>query len=179
VLAPIAGDAAERIHALQRRYDPKLAAMYPPHITLAGSSGIGPIIPGTPPETIRSALAAVARATPPISLAFGPPHQFMQTNIVSLPLDAHGPIRELHDRIARSGLRFFPARYTFTPHVTLNFFPELSRDAIRELLRVRVPEPAIINSLVVSQTDSPHPPRILLELPLHGAALSGAPSPAV
>lgn len=103
----------------------------------------------------------------------------MQTNIVSLPLNAHGPIRELHDRIARSGLRFLPARFTFTPHVTLNFFPELSRDATRDLLRIRIPEPAIIDRLVVSQTDAPHPPRILYELPLHGTALSGAPGSAV
>lgn len=140
--------------------------MYPPHITLAGSSGLGPVAPGTPLGMIRSALSAVARATSPLRLAFDPPHRFMQTNIVSLPLPPHGPLRVLHDRIARCGLRFLPARFTFTPHVTLNFFPELTRKDARALLKVRVAEPAIIDRLVVTQTALPNPARILFELPL-------------
>ena len=41
------GAAGERILALQRRYDPKLAAMGLPHVTLAGSSGVGPVLAGT------------------------------------------------------------------------------------------------------------------------------------
>ena len=59
-----------------------------------------------------------------MSLRFQAPVRFMQTNVVVLPLDPHGPIRELHDRIKASGLLHERPRFTFTPHVTLSFFPE-------------------------------------------------------
>jgi 2'-5' RNA ligase len=168
VLAPIAGPAAAVIHELQARYDPKLAAASAPHITLAGSSGVGPIRAGTPLEDLRRHLAPVARATPALALAFGLAQRFMQTSIISLPLDVHGPLRALHDRIARAGLPFGPARFTFTPHVTLNLYRTLTPDAERALLSCRVVEPAVIDSLVLTATDDPYPPRTVLVLRLEG-----------
>lgn len=168
MLAPIAGPAADRIRNLQRQYDPKLAGMYRPHLTLAGSSGVGPIAAGTPLEVIRAALEPVARATAPLSLRLAPPHRFMQTSIVSFPLDPHGPLRTLHDRIARSGLRFLSARFTFTPHITVSFYPELTRERERALLALRVSESALVDRLVLSATAEPFAPRVLFEIPLGG-----------
>jgi hypothetical protein len=75
-----------------------------------------------------------------------------------LPLDPHGPIRALHDRIGRTGLPFARAKFTFTPHATLSFYPTLSAAALRELLALRVREPAVIDRLVVSHTRAPQPP---------------------
>jgi 2'-5' RNA ligase len=169
VLAPIGGAAAAIIRELQLRYDPKLAAGHPPHLTLSGSSGAGPIIPGTPPEELQWRLAEVARASVPLSLPFGAPHRFMQTNVVSLPLDPNGPIRALHERIVRCGLPFGPSRFTFTPHVTLNLYRTLTPETMRALLLARVREPAVIDRLIVTATDDPRPPRTVLELALGGA----------
>ncbi len=168
ILAMVEGPAADRIQAIQREYDPKFATAHRPHLTLAGSSGVGPIHAGTSIETVRAALVPVAAATPPLALAFGPPTRFMQTNVVSLPLDPHGPLRVLHDRIAQSGLAFSAARFTFTPHVTLSFYPTLSRDRLRELLSLRITEPARFASLAISSTDDPLPPKLVLEIPLGG-----------
>ncbi|HEX8851790.1 MAG TPA: 2'-5' RNA ligase family protein, partial [Gemmatimonadaceae bacterium] len=128
VLAALTGDVAERLHALQRKYDPKLARAFPPHVTLAGSSGLGPVHAGTPASEVRAALERVAGESAPLRLALGAPHRFMQSDVVSFPLDPHGPIRELHDRLARSGLKFEQAKFTFTPHVTISFYPELTRE---------------------------------------------------
>jgi hypothetical protein len=110
----------------------------------------------------------VARGTPALSVTFGAPHRFMQTNIVSLPLDPHGPLRALHDRIGASGLPFLHARFTFTPHVTLSFFPELTPEATRALLRMRVPEAAFIDRLIISRAGESGAPRLLFELPFVG-----------
>jgi 2'-5' RNA ligase len=173
VFTRVEGPAADRIRELQRRYDPKLAAMHAPHLTLAGSSGVGPIVGSVPIEDIRTAMTRVASATQPLSLPFGPPKRFMQTEIVSLPLDPHGPLRELHDRIARSGLVFARARFTFTPHVTLSFYPTLTRERERELLALRIDEPAQFTTLTVSATDDPMPPQPLFELPLGGRSPDG------
>lgn len=166
VLGLIAGPAAAVIHELQLHYDPKLARAFPPHITLAGSSGVGPIRAGTPSDVIERALAPVAASTPPLPLVFGPAHRFMQTKIISLPLDPHGTLRRLHDRIARSGLAFGPVRYTFTPHVTLNLYRTLSPSAQRALLAVRLQEEAVLDRLVVSVSDEAGGARRVMEMGL-------------
>lgn len=166
ILAEVRGPVGERIHEIQRRFDPKLARSAPPHLTLAGSSGVGPVHAGTPVAALRAALEPVAASFAPIPLRFERPHRFMQTNVVVLPLDPHGPLRELHDAIARSGLRFSPARYTFTPHVTLSFYPELDADAARTLLAERVDEPVMLERFQVYRTLEPQPSVKLFELEL-------------
>lgn len=157
ILAELGGEAGAAIRAVQARYDPKLARESPPHVTLAGSSGVGVVPPDVPRARVLEALAPVGAATPPLRLPFGPPERFPGTNIVVLPLDPHGPIRLLHDRIAACGLPFARARFTFTPHATLSFYPTLGPDALRALLAVRVHEPAVIERLVVSHTRAPQP----------------------
>lgn len=168
VLSELPGDAGETIRAIQQQYDPKLARLTPPHLTLVGSSGVGSIPTDTPVERIRDALAPIAAMTAPMSLPFGPPHRFMQTEIVSLPLDPHGPLRTLHERIAKSGLPFRPARFMFTPHCTLSFYPTLTPQRERELLALRVNAPCIVNTLQVYLTRDPQPSKKLFELELTG-----------
>ncbi|MDF1501551.1 phosphatase PAP2 family protein [Roseisolibacter sp. H3M3-2] len=169
VLARVGGVADARIAELQARYDPKLARESPPHVTLVGSSGAGPILPDTPREAVRAALAPIAADTPPLALRFHAPHRFMQTNIVVLPLDPHGPIRVLHDRLAAAGLRHGRARFTFTPHATLSFYPTLPPERFRELLAVRIDAPAVLESLVVSYTRAPQPAVTWFEIALSGS----------
>lgn len=174
VLADLTGEAGERIRALQQRFDPKLARQSPPHVTLVGSSGVGVIPPDTPVARIREALAPIAAATPPLTLPFQRPHRFMQTNIVVLPLDPHGPVRHLHDRIAASGLPFATPKFTFTPHATLSFYRTLSPDELRALLAVRIDVPARIERLTISYTRDPQPARTLFELALTGSSVEPA-----
>ncbi len=169
MLAPVGGAVGARIRAVQERFDPKLARESPPHVTLAGSSGVGPIVPETSVDQLRAALAPIAATTAPLALPFALPHRFMSTNIVVLPLDPHGVVRRLHDRIAQSGLRFARAKFTFTPHATLSFYPTLSRDAVRSLLAMRFDEPAVLDRLVLSYTRWPQPAVTMLDLPLSGA----------
>lgn len=123
VMSELRGPLAERVVALQRRFDPRMANELPPHVTIAGSSGMGPILPSTTDAQLRDALAKVVAATPPITVVLQAPLQFMQSNVVTMQIDPNGPIRALHERIKTSGLSFEPARFTFTPHLTLSFYP--------------------------------------------------------
>jgi 2'-5' RNA ligase len=168
ILAELSGAAAEAVRALQARYDPKLARSTQPHVTLAGSSGMGPIDRDTTTEELRRALEPIAAETAPLVLPFGPPQRFMQTEIVSLPLDPHGPLRALHERIKTSGLRFKAPRFSFSPHVTLSFYPTLTPARARELLALRVAHPAEIRTLTAYRHRDPQPPARLL-----GVALTG------
>lgn len=168
IIVELPGEAGARVRAIQEKYDPKLAKLNPPHLTLAGSSGVGSIPAETPLAELRAALEPIASTTPPMLLPLGLPLRFMKTNIVVLPMDPHGPLRGLHERIARSGLTFKPARFSFTPHVTMSFFPTLTPAVERELLSQRVDAPAVIDRFQVYLTRDPQPSRKLLELELKG-----------
>jgi hypothetical protein len=74
----------------------------------------------------------------------------------------------LHDRIAASGLSFGHARFTFSPHVTLNLYKTLTPETLRELMAIRVEHPVLLDRLQLYYTHDPKPARLLLELPLGG-----------
>jgi 2'-5' RNA ligase len=170
ILAELPEEIAERVRAINERYDPKLARYKPPHLTLTGSSGAGPIPPSVGVDEMREKLETIASTTAPLALSFQRPQRFMQTDIIVLPIDPHGPIRILHDRLITSGLPFTRARYTFSPHSTLSLYPSLDPRSIRELLKTRITEPFVINAIQLYHTRDPQPSRKLLELPLTGGS---------
>ena len=169
LLAELTGPVADRIHELQERFDPRMARELPPHVTLSGSSGMGPTPADTPAATIREILEPIARDTAPITVSLLPPIKFMQKNVVVLPIDPHGPIRALHERIKTSGLPFERPRFAFTPHVTLSFYPELSREKLRDLLTVRIETPIVIDRIAAFKAVTLTRAESILELPLGGA----------
>jgi 2'-5' RNA ligase len=168
VIAEIGGPLGDRIRALQQRFDPKMAAELPPHVTLVGSSGAGPISPDTPTERLREAIEPVTAGTPPLSLRFGRPMRFLQREIVVLPLDPHGPLRTLHEKLKQAGLPFASARWPYTPHCTLNFYQTLTESSLRQMLAVRVEEPWQLDSLRVYHSRELHAPKLLFEVSLTG-----------
>ena len=166
IIAELEGAAGKLIREMNEKFDPRLARYKAPHVTITGSSGVGPLPASVTLDDLRDKLAPITSSTEVMSLDPGNPHRFMGTDIVVLPLDPHGPLRILHDRIASSGLPFQRARFTFSPHVTLSLYPTLTRETEKELLALRVREPVIIDSITVYQTLDPQPSRRLLRLPL-------------
>ena len=67
--------------------------------------------------------------------------------------------------MARSGLPFSPAKFTFTPHVTLNYFTTLTSDQMQRLLRVRMHEPLLVDHIQCSLAREPERPVVVCELP--------------
>ena len=94
----------------------------------------------------------------------------MQTEIIVLPLDPHGPLRTLHERIKTSGLRAAPPRFFYTPHVTLSLYREQPPDALRALLALRFDDPFTIDTIEVHLTKDTGESRRLGEFPLEGEA---------
>ncbi len=168
ILGELAGPVADEIQAIVARHDPKLARARRPHVTLAGSSGLGPIASDTRVERLSERLTPVAEATAPIELILGAPERFPATEIVVLPIAPRGAIRELHDRIGASGLHFARPRFAFSPHVTLNLYKTLTPQRVLSLMRVSIAEPVMLDRLSVYYTSEPAVTRLLLELPLTG-----------
>ncbi|MBM3899986.1 MAG: 2'-5' RNA ligase family protein [Gemmatimonadetes bacterium] len=171
VTIELEGALAERIHAQQMAVDPKMARHLPPHVTLIGSSGAGPFHSDTPIDVLQERLLPIAAATPPLTLRFGRAERFVDREIVLLPLDPHGPLRTLHERLRGCGIPYAPARYPFTPHCTLSLYPTLDAATRRALLAVREPEPFEVRALQVYLTREPQPARHLFTAPL-GTALA-------
>jgi hypothetical protein len=92
----------------------------------------------------------------------------MQTEIVVLPLDPHGPLRTLHERIKTSGLRAAAPRFFYTPHVTLSLYREQPPAALKELLAMRFDEPVLIDAIQAHLTKDTGESRELITLPLTG-----------
>lgn len=168
LILPLSGPALARVSAIQEKADPRLAREWPPHATLAGSSGMGPIPGEVDVGVLRRTLEEIAASTPPIELPFEAPTRFMQSNVVVLPLNPHGPLRELHERIKTSGLPFAPPRFAFTPHVTLSFYPELTPQRGRDLLVERVTEPARFESISVYRSFLNRTSRHVMTIDLEG-----------
>jgi 2'-5' RNA ligase len=169
IIAPIGGEIGERIAEVQRKHDPRIVKLGPPHLTVAGSSGAGPIASNTTVDELRERLEPIASSTAPIDLRFGRPTRFMQTEIVVLPLDPHGPLRTLHERIKTSGLRMARPRFFFTPHVTLSLYRELPREVLASLLAARFDEPVTIDRIEAHLTRDTGESKHLITLPLTGA----------
>ena len=174
IFGDIEGPVADRIMALHARFDPRLARLGPPHVTLAGSSGIGPIAPDTKVEELTSRLAPIASTTSPITIRFGRATRFMQTPIVVLPLDPHGPLRTLHERVKLSGLRSAAPRFYFTPHVTLSLYRDLPREELTALLAERFDEPVVIDRISCYLSSDIGESRHLVTFPLTGVETGSA-----
>lgn len=168
VVAPLQASLAALVGEVQSRFDPKLARLMPPHITIIGSSGAGPIAPATPVGELRTLIEPIASSTPPLTLRIGHTVRFMQTDIIVLELNPHGPLRELHERIKHSGVTYARPRFAFTPHITLSFYRQLDAAERRALLAFRVDEPVEVTEIECSLSNDPQPARHLLRLPLTG-----------
>jgi 2'-5' RNA ligase len=168
VMFELRGTLREQLRVQRAQFDPRMASELPPHITITGSSGMGPILPEVTDDELRRALEPVATEIAPFSVQLEPPMRFMQSTVVVMPIDPNGPIRALHERIKQSGLPYEPPRFTFTPHLTLSFYPELARERLRELLRFRLPEPVVIDAMQAYRAVDLTQTKRVLDLPFGG-----------
>ena len=168
IIADVGGEAGKQIKAINERFDPRLARYKSPHITITGSSGVGPIPASVTTVDLWEALSPIALDTAPMTLELQPPHRFMQTEIVVLPLDPHGPLRTLHERIKTAGFRAARPRFYFTPHVTLNLYRELPANLLASLLAERFDEAVTIDSLEAHLTRDTGESRELVRVGLGG-----------
>ena len=164
----IVGPAREQVLEVQRWADPRLAAGSPPHVTIIGSSGAGPMPLGATSDRILEMVEPIAADTAPITLELQRPHRFMQTDIIVLPIDPHGPLRALHERIRNCGLSFERPRFPFSPHVTLSFYPRLTKEMERKLMKVKVEGEVRVERVQFWLTVEPRVPVLLVDLELRG-----------
>lgn len=131
----------------------------PAETTVSGSSGTGPIRTSEDPARVYATLDAIAAETAPISASFGPVRRFPNSDVFYLSFVDERPLRQLHERIARSGLAFSDVPFEFQPHVTLRSRSPVTDAEAAKLLALHVPGRFVLDRLGLYQLMQREPPR--------------------
>ncbi len=131
-----------------------LTAKLPVEITLAGSSGVGPIPAGTDLALIKHHLDRTLPDISPFRARFSAIRSFPNTSIYFLEPFDRSPFDHLHQELRLSGIPFSEIRWPYNPHCTLRGGEPLSTDVALELASRPFPrEEFWINTVSVYQLD--------------------------
>jgi 2'-5' RNA ligase superfamily protein len=139
VVLDIPSPFAERVLAIRESQQDFFRWSLPAETTVSGSSGTGPISQDEDPEHVRQVLDRIAAGTAPINASFDAVRRFQGSDVFYLPFVDERPLRELHERIARSGLRFSSMPFDFTPHCTVRTRSPIADEDATDLLATSVP----------------------------------------
>ena len=132
------------------------AARLPVEITVAGSSGVGPIQPGTDKNETETALRSALAGAKPFRVRFQEIRRFPNTNIFYLAPEDRQPFDKIHELLKRSGINFGPNPWPYNPHCTLRGGPMSVRTSAEDILKLSFPrEEFVIDTLSIYEFD-PH-----------------------
>jgi 2'-5' RNA ligase len=149
---PIAGKVME----IRRAHRDAFRSALPAETTIIGSGGVGCFKPGTPVARVFEVLDRVAAATPPIRSSLGSVIRFPNTDIFVFAFADEAALRDLHERMAGSGLEFEDNPWPFTPHVTLRSRSPVTEEDAASLFATRISGTFELNQMSVYQlSDDP------------------------
>ena len=139
IVAEIPDPVRSQIQALRDSLN-TLTARLPIEITLAGSSGVGPIPIGTDLSLIERHLDRTLSSISPFCTRFSAIRTFPNTSIFYLEPFDRSPFDHIHQELRGSGIPFSEIRWPYNPHCTLRGGAPLSVEAASELLRRSFPK---------------------------------------
>lgn len=141
----------ERVQRLRDCFDPVLANNIPPEITVAGSSGVGPIAPGQDGRKILKSLASIAHQWQPFRAELGPVRQFPNSTVYAFSVKDEEPFYRFHRALLATGIRFKPSEYPFSPHCSLHIWGKLPKKAHQRISSCSVKGEFLIDSFALYQ----------------------------
>lgn len=139
IVAEIPEPVRSQIQALRDSLKTPTAKL-PVEITLAGSSGVGPVPAGTDLSLVRRHLDRVLSETSPFRSRFSGIRKFPSTSIFFLEPFDRSPFDRLHHQLRISGIPFSEIQWPYCPHCTLRGGEALSADASLELASCSFPQ---------------------------------------
>lgn len=109
-------------------------------ITLAGSSGVGPIPVGTDLSVIQSQLERILTKISPFRTRFSSIRAFPNTSIFYLEPFDRSPFDHIHRELRGSGIPFSECPWPYHPHCTLRRGEPLDAEAASGLLARSFPK---------------------------------------
>lgn len=119
LIAELAGDVVPLVKEMRERFNPN-NVYWPADITIAGSSGVGPIKIGQNLEDVVSQLTPIIREYYFKELKFISINCFPDTGIYYLA-PKRGKFDEMHQAVIRSGVEFNDSEWPYNPHCTLRW----------------------------------------------------------
>jgi 2'-5' RNA ligase len=130
------------------------AARLPVEITVAGSSGIGPIHPGTDKNETEAELRSVLARLKSFRAQFQEIRCFPNTNIFYLAPQDRQPFDRIHETLKSSGIKLGPSPWPYNPHCTLRGGPMNDHASAEQILNLSVPqEEFVIDTLSIYEFD--------------------------
>ncbi|MCW8328832.1 2'-5' RNA ligase family protein [Photobacterium sp. SDRW27] len=117
IVAELSGEVASWIHSTRVTLEPGIAH-FPEEITLAGSSGVGPISKGQKLSVVISQLEQVLQSQPCIQFKFKGISHFPGTEIFFVEPEREDFDR-LHAKIIETAIVFDDSPFPYNPHCTL------------------------------------------------------------
>ena len=146
-----------------------VTARFPAEITLAGSSGLGPIPAGTDVRLVKEEIDRIAASTAAFAMEFGEVGSFPDTGVFFVPPKDRTPFDLLHAALASSRIPFGASPFPYTPHCTLRVGPKAEPGVSGLILSTAVPTgPVLLDSISVYAVDA----ATLAVSLLHRAALA-------
>lgn len=131
------------------------ATRLPIEITVAGSSGIGPIPAGTDKNKTETALKSALPRLKPFWIRFHEIRRFPNTNIFYLAPENRQPFDHVHEILKASGIIFGPNPWPYNPHCTLRGGPMNDHASAEDIFKLSFPkQDFVIDTLSIYEFDS-------------------------
>ena len=131
IVAELPDDLASWVEAVRERFEPAIAHM-PQEITLAGSSGVGPLVRGQDIADVHAQVEAAVADKTDFLFRLVQIGNFEQTDIYFVEPERNGFL-ELHHALKASRIAFENNPFPYHPHCSLKGFTPL-RPGEREAL---------------------------------------------
>jgi hypothetical protein len=159
VVAELPEPIAAWVREVRGRFEPAIAHL-PTEITLAGSSGVGPIEHGQSVASVQQMLAAALAGRLPFQSRFIGIRSFPGTEIFFAAPEPE-PFNALHAAIVASGISFGPSRFSYNAHCSLKGFTPWQPGQREAIESNAVPlEPFTINTVSVYEMERMQPKRL-------------------
>jgi 2'-5' RNA ligase len=154
VVVDIPEPARSTIQSIRDRLG-SLTAKLPVEITLAGSSGVEAIPPGTDLRLIKEVIGGIATAQSPFFVTFSKIEKFPTTGVFYLAPRERAIFDDLHRQMKGSKIPFSVSGFPYNPHCTLRSGPAVSESQEKEIFAIPFPRSEIlIDTFSVYELDS-------------------------
>jgi 2'-5' RNA ligase len=117
-----------------------IAARLPVEITVAGSSGVGPIPAGIGKKETEERVRALSREFEPFNARFQEIRRFPNTDIFYLAPEDRQPFDRIHKMLKTSGIPFGPNPWPYNPHCTLRAGPLTDPASADDIFKLPFPK---------------------------------------
>jgi 2'-5' RNA ligase len=139
VVAEVPAPVSEAIQQIRDNLATPLAKL-PVEITLGGSSGVGPIPPGSDLNKIRERMDQVFTVIQPQRVAFSGIEAFPGGSVIYLAIAERSPFDAIHQLLRKSEIEFSESPFPYTPHCSLRIGEGLGEEEIARICGLGFPD---------------------------------------